>query len=80
MDPVAGKGMTPERERMAKLTARSVLRSYGKGSAIRRVRDMGVGVRNLNQGNRDFYAKVERFVQEGIDHGTIDGENVAWRR
>ena len=80
MDPVAGNGMTPTRMRQARLTAISVLRSYGRGAAIRRVRDMGNGVRNLNSGNRAFYSRIEELVQEGIDHGTIDGERMIWRR
>lgn len=80
MDPVASNGMTPRRARLAKIAAISVLRSYGKDRAIRRVRDMGDGVRDLNDGNRDFYARIEELVREGIEHDTIDGESLSWRR
>lgn len=80
MDPVAGNGMTPKRAQMARLAAISVLRSYGKDLAIRRVRDMGDGVRSLNQGNEAFYARIEELVREGIEHDTIDGERVEWWR
>lgn len=80
MDPVAGNGMTPRRAQLAKIAAISVLRSYGKGMAIRRVRNMGDGVRDLNQGNKAFYARIEELVIEGIEHDTIDGERLTWRR
>ena len=80
MDPVAGNGMTPRRSQLAKVAAMSVLRSYGKDMAIRRVRDMGDGVRDLNKGQRAFYARIEELVTEGIEHNTIDGERITWRR
>ena len=80
MDPVASKGMTPHRERIVRLTAISVLRSYGKQGALRRVRDMGDGVRDLNPGNRDHYAMLETLVREGVEHGTVEGKRISWRR
>lgn len=80
MDPVAGNGMTPRRAQLAKVAAMSVLRSYGKDMAIRRVRDMGDGVRDLNKGQQAFYARIEELVTEGIEHNTIDGERITWRR
>lgn len=80
MDPVASSGMTPKRMEMAKVAAMSVLRSYGKNRAVRRARDMGEGVRDLNSGNKAFYARIEELVQEGIKHDTIDGERMSWRR
>lgn len=72
--------MTPQREQQARLAAISVLRSYGKAGAVRRARDMGAGVRDLNSGNRAFFSKIEELVREGIEHDTIDGERVTWRR
>ena len=80
MDPVASRGMTPKREQQARLAAISVLRSYGKARAPRRARDMGKGVRELNPGNRAFFSRIEALVLEGIEHDTIDGERMSWRR
>ena len=80
MDPVASRGMTTKREQQARLAAISVLRSYGKAGAIRRAKDMGEGVRDLNPGNKAFFSKIETLIREGIDHDTIDGERMIWRR
>ncbi len=80
MDLVANQGMTEKRSRLAKIAALSALRTYGKKKAVRRVLDMGRAVRNMNEGNRAFYARIEALVREGIDSNTMDGERITWRR
>ncbi|MCP4201165.1 MAG: hypothetical protein GY769_04445 [bacterium] len=72
--------LSDSRMRMAKLTAISVLRSYSRDGALRRVREMGEGVRNLNPENKAFYERVEALVQEAKKSQTMDGEHVTWGR
>lgn len=71
--------MTPERVKQAKLTAISILRAYGRAKAIRRSKEMASGTRNLSNGNRLFYDRVGKLVEEGVTHGTVDGERMVWR-
>ena len=80
MDPIANQGLTERRSRLAKIAAISALRTYGKKKAVRRVLDMGHKVRDMNEGNRAFYARIEALVREGIKNNTMDGERVTWRK
>ena len=71
-------GMTPQRERQAVLTARSILRAYGRVRAQRRAMEMSSGTRDLSEGNRQFYDRVSKLVQEGVENGTVNGKEMAW--
>lgn len=80
MDPrIARETMTDERRRQAKLTAKSILKAYGRDKAVRRANEIATGTRNLSNGNKLFYDRVSELVKEGVEHGTVDGEKVAWR-
>lgn len=71
--------MTPDRERQAKLNAASILRTYGPDKAVRRANEIAAGIRDLSPGNKAFYQRVEDYVREGVEHGTVDGKKISWR-
>lgn len=71
--------MTPEREKQAKLTARSILRAYGPMRARRRVHEISAGARELSDGNRQFYDRVSELVKEGVENGMVDGQRILCR-
>lgn len=77
MDPrIERKGMTPQRMVQARLTATSILRSYGRRKAIRRAEEISAGTRNLSEGNKQFYDRVSKLVREGVEHGTVEGKEL----
>jgi hypothetical protein len=69
--------ITPQRRLQAVLTARSVMKAYGPGKAIRRVDEMSATREEPSPGNKQFYSLVRSFVEEAVESGTIDGGPLA---
>lgn len=72
-------GLTPARKKQADLTARSILKAYGKNKAMRRAEEISSGMGRLSEDNRLFCEMVSRLVREGVDHGTVNGKTILWR-
>lgn len=60
-----------DRRTQAALTARSVIRSYGKERALARVDEMSATREPHSPGNAEFYDLVRDGVREGIETGWI---------